>query len=391
MMQYGSKSKSLKKRSKFNSMLLLAVLVVPMVLMLLTGCGTGATSDKNVYSKLCKWIPEKEYEKVEKLLSSNPEYSVTDKAQAETLLACIKESKLNYSYWLPVVDHIQCTDGEVRETIDGRLNGTAMNYFLDDFDLEKAADIWDRCSEGSRGNLLYRGFTEIVQGDPKVGAALMADALKADDPTKERIQYGYHDYLDDLSFDDVQNYMDHMMALAILFSEDHAASIDTFTMPNDYCTPWDRLHETQYGDISVYRSILVNDNLAATLPGALANSHGDKVLVLDRVLIAGTEEVKLGINSFVMRRLPEKYLPDTLTEVGYVILVDYGLDQNDKWYAGTATITAYEVATGKEIYVSETLMGKHDTMYVGKPTNVIFGSYPDITQTIKEAMYAIAK
>lgn len=370
---------------------LLAILA--MMAGLLCGCGSGGTYDTSKHSKLIKYLQESDYEKANKLMESNG-YKITDAAQALEVLETIEDGQersfpLSIYYFLPVIDAIDCTDAAVIAQMDEQLSADGMKWFRSDFELEKVRDMWSRCSEGSLGHAFLEGFGGILEGDPIAGARVLEKHVDLKEEAYETLMYGHKQHLEEKAYTDAQAYMSDMIAVGILYGGDHASDLSSFVLPSEDCMPHDRLHEKDYGDIYVYAAILGYEELSATLPAALKNADGDKLLVLNRVALAGTDEVKLGIDSYMMSSLPEKFMPETLEDVGYVMLINYGLEQDGIWYAGNATVTLYDVKTGTEIYTSETLKGEYDQMYVGKSTDVIFGSYPDVTDIVKNAVSTI--
>ena len=360
---------------------------------LLCGCGSGGTYDTKVHGKLIKYLQGSDYEKANKLMESNG-YKITDAAQALEVLETIADGQeksfpLSIYYFLPVIDAIDCTDTAVIDRMDEELYKSGMKWFKSDFELEKVRDMWSRCSEGSLGYGFLKGFEGILEGDPIAGARILEKHVDLKEKAYEGLLNKYKRYLEEKEYADAQTYMSDVIALGILCGDNHASDLSSFVLPSYECMPHSRLHEKNFGDIYVYAAILGYEELSGNLSGALKNATGNKLLVLNRVAIAGTDEVKLGIDSYMMSSLPEKFMPETLQEVGYVMLIDYGLEQDGIWYAGNATVTLYDVKTGTEIYTSETLKGEYDQMYVGKSTDVIFGSYPDVTDIVKNAVSTI--
>ena len=369
------------------------MVILAMMTGLLCGCGSGGTYDAKVHNKLIKHLKASDYEKANKLMQKDDGYKITDKDQALEVLRTIDEgqegNKLSIYYFLPVIDAIDCADKTVSYQMDQQLYKAGMKWFKSDFELDKVRDMWSRCSEGSLGYAFLVGFEGILEGDPIAGARTLKEHVDLKEDAYEVLQSKYKQHLEKKEYTDVQTYMNDMIAVGILFGDDHASDLSEFKLPSYECMPHSRLHEKNYGDIYAYAAILGYEELSGNLPGALKNADGNKLLVLDRVAIAGTGEVKLGIDSYMMRSLPEKFLPETLQEVGYVMLIDYGLEQDGIWYAGNATVTLYDVKTGTELYTSETLKGEYDQFYVGKSTNVIFGTYPDVTDMVKNAVSTI--
>lgn len=386
------KRKLFIKPGKKTGLFLTVLLIASLVLGLLSGCSYQEGDDAKVYKRLTKCLELGDYESANKLVQENTWYKITDKTQASTVIEAIRQDSLHSYYWLPVIDCIDCTDSELIAELDAYLHKDALRWFglsATGFDDERVRDVWSRCTAGSAGSAFLEGFTQIFEGDPVAGATVLEKHLDADADRKEKIQYEYQNYLESRTYGSVEEYMGQMLAYAILFGGDHAKSMSSFVLPESGARPHDRLHEKQYGDIYVYASIFSYEELSDDLPAALRNAGGEKVLVLDRVAIAGTDSVKLGIDSFMMRSLPEEYMPATLEEVGYVMLIDYGLEKDGIWYAGNATVTVYDVASGSVVYESDKLKGTYDQFYFGESTDVIFGTYPDITNTVRAAISAI--
>ena len=345
---------------------------------------SDAEDTAKITKKLLAYFDDENYESAEKLMQRNSWYRITDTAQESDILNRIENSKYLEWYWLSVLDRIQCNDPDIIEKKDDLLFTAGLKRGKRDIEL--SLEVWSKCSADSVGYKAHAGFSRILEGDLIGGAEIINEFSRENQDMADSFQQSYTQTVGS-EYTTLQQYLDYMIAMALVNGVSSASSLETLEpvyfmqLPNAYL-----YNETIK---STYEEIFLNDQLRAALPEALKNCSGNKVLVIDKVLLCGTDETEVVINPFVTESLPKEYRPRAWEDIGYVLLMDYGYEADGIWYAGTATAKLYDLKTGEEIFVSETKTGIFKTSYYGKQTNLIFGTYPETTEIIKEALASI--
>ena len=351
-------------------------------------CSEG--SYDKVESKLMKYLDEENHEDAKKLMEANSWYTVKEAETSQQILDKIDNIKNGNVKWLSVIVRLDGSNDKIRTQKNEIFHSIGMGRLKSNQSIEYAAEAWSNCTEGSLGYDSYMGFSKIFAHDALEGGKILYNRSSKSTEVKEDYERAYFHHIDGVKYQDLQDYMDHMLCMGYIRGIKPAKDLKRIDVTES--GPHKYLHQKPVtSDISMYQFILMEEDMRNELTDELkkSNGSGGKVLVLDRIEICGTDRVELGINGFMMRSIPEEYCAESLDEVRYVLLMDYGYLQESVWYAGTATARVFDLKTKKEIFTSETLEGEFAKSYVGEATNVIFGSYPDVTTIVLKALSAI--
>lgn len=342
------------------------------------------SSETTLNEKIQELVSIGDFAEVAIYLEENDWYTITDQKTAEAVLAAVSQGKINtknngtyygsdYENADAVLQRLDCPQAKNLTAVkDNFYYKYGIKYLGGKY--EKAFELLKNCSDGSNGNMLYLGFQALYNGDVLTAA----------------------DYLKNCDRESVNgsNYYD-------LFREYKlAANITDFATYFDYETatarmyPYDSSKDITDSDFALYdHHQMANDPMPEEVRKALSKEFtGDnqgKVLILNKVTDYETNTDSLEVNTIMTQHLPAEYRPESVEDVGYIIVVDYGYRNDGIWYAGTAVATVYEVSSGEICYTSEKLYADYKTFYYGKQTDYIFSSYPDITSILLESLQAI--
>lgn len=374
----------------------LCVLAAIIIILSTVGCAGTGTNEKDPYEKidekLLKYRNDGDHTAAKRLLDENEWYTVKDPETAWAILDSLGDTISLYNTWEEVVDRI---DGSIDPEINERKNeiyySLGMNYLNTKW--HDPVEFWWKCTEGSIGYEYYQGISKMRNGEALEGGKILNGAIGDEELRKSFIEY-YKKNLDLIQVQDLNDYMEHVLGVAWMVGIEPAQTIDQITIPNGNYGPSANLHidgtlNSKNYDNDMFEHLAMPEEMRADLPGALSGATGNKILVLNRVDICAGNRTELYINGYLMRSMPEEYCAESLQDVGYVILLDYGYLKEGSFYAGTATVRVYDIKTGEEIYTSEKMQGQFEQFYFGEQTNVIFGTYPGVGLKFREAMAVI--
>jgi len=373
----------------------LSLLLAVMLLVTAAGCSSNAVKEGDyakIDKKLAAYFVEGEYQEAEELMAANEWYTLKDEELAQTILDGVEDDGKQRARWFQVVGRI---DNSLSPRIEERKNGILTTLgaarLYGSSDTTEALEAWSYCSEGSVGYDFYLAVTMLNEGEPLDAGKLLYDHM-TDAETKEKFEWFFaYDYMPDVEIPDAQNYLERVLCAAYIAHIRPATDASLISVPKDEYAPSRYLHTDGYlnghnYDMNIFEQLVMPEDLRNGLPQQISAANGNKILVLDRVEICGKDESELYIDGYLMRSLPEELCAESLKEVGYILLLDYGYLEDSIWYAGTVTARIFDVQTGEEIFTSEMQEGTFPKSYVGESTNVIFGSYPDITDLVREAV-----
>ena len=373
----------------------ISVILAIVLLLTLAGCSVYGVKEGNyaiIDKKLAAYFAEGEYQEAEELMAANEWYTLKDEELAQTILDGVEDDGKQRARWFRVVGRI---DNSLSPRIEERKNGILTTLgvarLYGSSDTTEALEAWSYCSEGSVGYDFYLAVTMLNEGEPLDAGKLLYDHM-TDAETKEKFEWFFaYDHMPDVEIPDAQNYLERVLCAAYIAHIRPATYASLISVPKDEYAPSRYLHTDGYlnghnYDMNIFEQLVMPEDLRNGLPQQISAANGNKILVLDRVEICGKDESELYIDGYLMRSLPEELCAESLKEVGYILLLDYGYLEDSIWYAGTVTARIFDVQTGEEIFTSEMQEGTFPKSYVGESTNVIFGSYPDITDLVREAV-----
>lgn len=330
--------------------------------------------------KLQELVAQGDFAEAAIYIEENDWYTITDKATAEVILTAIKEGKLNNRN----TNMTSSTDRENADKVlskldcpDARNLVQTLDAFYWDYgtllienDKAKAYELLQKCSHDSPGNALLRCYQKLDENDILGAAQIIREHTGMNQDQKLEVYQILHTYRLNAEISDPETYFIYEKAMAMAYPYH---TLKPLTTEDGYT-----VHQ------------MINDPMSeavrSAFPGAFTANNAGDILILNKVTDYQTDETSLAINWIMTQRLPEERQPETLTDVGYVIVLDYGYIHDGKWYAGTATAIVYEVATGEILYTSDTVNAQYKDFYYGPPTEYIFSSYPDATSVLVAAL-----
>lgn len=373
----------------------LSLLLAVMLLVTAAGCSSNAVKEgdyEKIDKKLTRYFAEGAYQEAGELMAANEWYTVKDEQLAQTILDGVEDSVAAQNRWLELIKKI---DSGLSSQIEAKKNeiltDLGLAHLYGSYMSEDVQSAWSGCTEGSTGYDFNQAMTCLNEGRPLDAGKLLYEHM-ADEDVREKFElYFLYEYMADVEIPDAQNYLETTLCAACIAHIKPASSVSALSVPGDPYAPSIYLHREGYlnghnYDINAFEQMVMPEKIRSLLPKQISAENGEKILVLDRVDICGKNETQLIIDGYLMRSLPEEYCAESLKEVGYILLLDYGYLKESIWYAGTVTVRVFDVQTGEEIYTSDMLEGMFPLNYFGESTNVIFDRYPDITLAVRDAV-----
>lgn len=373
----------------------LALLLAAVLLVTAAGCSGNAVKEgdyEKIDKKLTQYFAKGAYQEAGELMAANQWYTVRDEQLAQTILDGVEDSGSAQYRWLQVIKKI---DSGLSPQIEAKKNAILTDMGIASLYGGRAIldprEAWIGCTEGSAGYDFYQAMICLDEGRPLDAGKFLYEHM-ADEEVREKFElYFLNEYMADVEIPDAQNYLETTLCAACIARIKPASSVSELSVPGSPYAPSIYLHREGYlnghnYDNNAFEQMVMPEKLRSLLPQQISAENGEKILVLDRVDICGKNETQLFIDGYLMRSLPEEYCAESLKEVGYILLLDYGYLKESIWYAGTVTARIFDVQTGEEIYTSDMLEGMFPLNYFGESTDVIFDRYPDITQTVRDAV-----
>lgn len=371
---------------------ILVLLLTVLLILSLTACSQYKEGDyEKVNKKLNNYLLTGKQAEAQVLMEENPWYTVKNKELAQKLMGTY-DKYLAYEYsWLPVIARID-------ESIDAEITAKKNEIFfeegyhtfnLNDSDVrEDLEKTWANCTEGSKGHQYYLAFTKMLDGEYPEGGKLLTDLLNEQEI--QRFEEGFFEYHNKTKSSDLEDFMGRMYFAACIANFKPAASIDQFKAPSGDYSQKNEYSKDKELKKGIHEHFKMPEKIRSTLTRELTEkANGNKVLVINKVARLDSNKSDLYIDGYLMRSLPATYCADTIADVGYVILIEYGYLKDGGWYAGTAKATVYDVKNKETIFTSDRHEEFFDTFYYGKPTKYIFSKYPNATNIVKESLVAI--
>ena len=373
----------------------ISLILAIVLLVSLAGCsgfGIKEGEYEKLDAKLAACFDAGQYQEAKELMAAYEWYTVKDGELAQKILDGV-EAKGSVR-WLEVMGRF---DKDLAPEIEERKNGILTKLglgLLGTTSATTSSEVWSYCSEGSAGYDMGQAMTLLEAGEPLAAGKLLYDHM-ADEEVRERFEeFFVYDYLPDVESPDAQDHLERALCAAYIahIRPDTLGSVSSlksveYGPTEDLFVDVEGTPEQQDYYDNIFEKLVMPEAIRSGLPQQISAVNEKKILVLDRVDICGKNETELYIDGYLMRRLPEENCAESLDEVRYILLLDYGyLCERNIWYAGTVTARIFDVQTGEEIFTSETVEGAFRTFYSGPSTDVIFGSYPDITDLVREAV-----
>lgn len=346
----------------------------------LSGVMPDHLSEEEYLFWVLEYIQGKEAEIATILVKSDDSiYSASEKC-LENISALIDESAV---HTLPesseVLDQHYLNVGVVKLYQGARTNAAR--------DYQDAVAALEKCSEGSEGQKLLSAVKALGEYRYAEGMSV----LKTHFSDKVILAELLYNYRGEGSYkDDVNNILEY-------YSTAFSVNKDAF----DYDTLLGYLESSKsnltFGIDSDKYSKVLKDAQRDQLKEQVGSAPAGKVLILHRRKVYGSKETKLDIVFGLMEHLPEKYFPNSLEEVEYIILMDSTYAKKGKFQNGTVRIlettklTTYDVTTGKKL-TTASKKGTLDTVmyYYGTAPKYYSCGSPKMQAALIKAMEAIS-
>ena len=242
------------------------------------------------------------------------------------------------------------------------------------------------CSEGSKADRLYQAFDVFSKNDFVEGSIKLVNALEDTPEDLLVITDALSLSLRNERKEDLHTALKIAKALAIM------STAECSITGKDNSENYSEIDANVEKDAFNYNYTLSSSEIA-TLKEECGTSSNGKVLVLH-----SREEFKkdkeLDIHIDFMRTFSEEYLPETLAEVEYIILVESTCTENGEYDKGTialdvnARMRLYKVGNATPVYSTNTITERAPSLFIsGEDVPEYKYAYsPDATEQIVEIL-----